>query len=74
MSLIARRITGLSKLELFKTDFKSINSKEDACYPSGVEVRQSVRAFAELVIGSADLKEERELLRNSTPKAFRLRK
>ena len=74
MSKIAERITGLNSQELFESDFPSINSVKDVCYPAGAEVRQSVRAYTGLLIGPGDLNEVRKQLRNNTPKALRLPK
>lgn len=71
MSKIAQRITGLSAKELFDADFRSTNTVKDVCYPLGVEVRQSVRVYAGMIIGPGDLNEERKKLIKNTPPSLR---
>lgn len=71
MSNIAQRITGLSEKDLIEIDFSTSNSTVDLWFPDGVKVRQSVRVYAGMIIGPADLNEERKKLKEYIPPALR---
>lgn len=68
MSKIAQRLTGLSQIELFNTDLRTIHAAAEVY---GLERCRDVRIFSSMITGPGDLNKERERLRNSTPQALK---
>jgi hypothetical protein len=71
MSKIAQLITGLTSEELINQEVPSIWSASQVFYPKGVQVRQSVRASAKLIMGPADLDARRQRLLKSLAPVIR---
>lgn len=72
MSRIAQRITGLTSLQLFEINFKSIHSIEEIC---DNEKCRDPRIYAGLLTSSVDLNKEREKLKKTMSlKVFKVKR
>ena len=69
MSLIARRITKMTKAD-FLCDDISANSNKNIFFKAGVKARQSARVFGNMLIGQGDLETKRKSL-TKTPRALK---
>ena len=71
MSKVAERITGMSKAQFVEYEYRRVTSSRQVMQQRGTVTRGNSRFAAGMLVGSDDLKAERERLAKSMPKHSR---